>query len=582
MVSLDYGATWASSFKWGTPVSNDGTSLGESKSLGTYYWNGAQNNIGLPTCVARYSPDSGVTRTRSDVLYAASTGAPVLLDRNDPTIAYTYQANGGLFDLAVVDGDSGNPMTVTVLQAYIADRLGGTVQRGDSIWIDPYNSAHMRILSAYDGLANPTIKSTSDTWATLSTGTALGYGKPGALTHIQNTGDTTAVVLGDYTGGATVKIATLSTETDYSPEARDGANAASAPYTDSVPRAGTLANYGIWVGQQPASKGVYVYADEQESADSAWSSDIADYALLGSPMGGDRSSFRDMPADGFDVYHAEDVHAATPQIHAPWDETSPPGAGYGIISDGAKWEVSSDTIALSGDLHDAVTLDADAAVILDLNGQEIGLDVQNANTVLAGPTTGVANEPTFRALAMSNGDLSDVITAGVVANDILKYDGSDWVDGRVSLDELSDVDTTGADAYDILRFNGATWADGRHNIRKRTAITSDTTLDDSYDFVTVDATGGDVTVTLPSLTAAIDGLEYAIKRIDASANTVTIMPLVTYLVDDSGDFLIDDNGDFLIDGNSTNVEGAIDGIDLSSLSSMQVAADLDENSWWII
>lgn len=55
--------------------------------------------------------------------------------------------------------------------------------------------------------------------------------------------------------------------------------------------------------------------------------------------------------------------------------------------------------------HAAVTLDADAAVLLDLSTQEIGLDTQSANTVFAGPTTGAANEPTFRALV--DDDLPD-------------------------------------------------------------------------------------------------------------------------------------------------------------------------------
>jgi hypothetical protein len=52
--------------------------------------------------------------------------------------------------------------------------------------------------------------------------------------------------------------------------------------------------------------------------------------------------------------------------------------------------------------HDAVTLDADAAALLDLNVQEIGLDTQAANVVFAGPTTGAANEPTFRALVAAD------------------------------------------------------------------------------------------------------------------------------------------------------------------------------------
>jgi hypothetical protein len=586
-VSTDYGATWTA-FEFYGGVS---TQLAEAKSLGAHYWTGANGNVGLPNCRVAYTPNSGGTLKYANNSYAgASVGPPVVVDVKDPTICYTFNLNGSNFDLVRIDGDAASPMTKTVMEANIADQLGGNILRYDSMWVDPYDGAHMRLLSTYDGLANPTLKATTDTWATVSTGAALGYLSPGALTHIQNTGDTTVAIFGSATIGGGTKIAALSTETDYTPEARDGTNAASAPYTDSIPQVGTLAMYGIWVGEQPVTTGVYVYADEQESADSAWATDIADYAKLGSPMGGDRASFRDMPADGYDVYHAEDVHAATPQIHAPWDEASPPGAGYGIISDGTKWEVSSDTIALTGDLHDAVTLDADAAAILDLQGaggQEIGLDVQNENTVFAGPATAPANEPTFRALVLADlpsidlDDLADVDVTGAAANDVLKFDGANWVDGRVALDELSDVDVTGADALDILRFNGATWEDGRHNIRKRTTITADTTLDDTYDVVVVDASGGDVTVTLPDAMLH-DGLEYAIKRIDDSVNSVTIHPTVNYLVDDSGDYLIDDNGDYLIDDGSTNLEGAADGVEIYQYDAIQVVADSNANSWWII
>ena len=74
--------------------------------------------------------------------------------------------------------------------------------------------------------------------------------------------------------------------------------------------------------------------------------------------------------------------------------------------------------------HAAVTVDADAAVILDLSTQEIGLDVQTANTVFAGPTTGDADEPTFRALVAADiPDLTDTYdpagtAAGIVATGI--------------------------------------------------------------------------------------------------------------------------------------------------------------------
>ncbi len=46
--------------------------------------------------------------------------------------------------------------------------------------------------------------------------------------------------------------------------------------------------------------------------------------------------------------------------------------------------------------HAPITLDADAETILDVTGQEIGLDTQAVGTVLAGPLSGAADEPTFK------------------------------------------------------------------------------------------------------------------------------------------------------------------------------------------
>lgn len=75
-----------------------------------------------------------------------------------------------------------------------------------------------------------------------------------------------------------------------------------------------------------------------------------------------------------------------------------------------------------------VTLDADASQIFDIENGVIGLDVQNANTVLAGPTTGAANEPTFRALALSNGDIDDVDITGDGQGDILYHNAGTYED----------------------------------------------------------------------------------------------------------------------------------------------------------
>jgi len=447
-----------------------------------------------------------------------------------------------------------------------ANQYGGSWATGEAMWVDPYTANHERLIMDVIITSPLTVPMcyTTDGWATYTQKTiTLAGGTAGTstqVTHLQNLGDTTAVIFGisgSASGAYRSSIYALDNEADTTATSRNGANSETT-YVDSVPSNLMLAyRTPIWVGEQPVSTGVYVYSVEMEGSDATWDTDVTDYTKIGSPMGGDRASFRDMPADGFDVYHAEDVHAATPQIHAPWDSASPPGNGYGIISDGTKWEVSSAPIALTSDLHDAVTLDSDAAVILDLTGQEIGLDTQAANTVLAGPTTGAANEPTFRAL----------VSADLPA---------------IALNDLSDVDTSGVDADDILVYDGANWVDRRPNYRKRITITADTTLDDTYDVVIVDASSNDVDVQLPS-TATVDEIEYAIKRIDSSANTVSVLSAASLLIDDSGDYLIDDDGDYLMDdlGGSDTIDGELS-VDLAQYSSMQIVADADAETWWII
>jgi len=52
--------------------------------------------------------------------------------------------------------------------------------------------------------------------------------------------------------------------------------------------------------------------------------------------------------------------------------------------------------------HAAVTLAADAEVLLGLTGQQLTLDSQDANKVLAGPAAGAAADPTFRLLVAAD------------------------------------------------------------------------------------------------------------------------------------------------------------------------------------
>jgi len=65
--------------------------------------------------------------------------------------------------------------------------------------------------------------------------------------------------------------------------------------------------------------------------------------------------------------------------------------------------------------HDAVTLAADAGAILGLSTQEINLDTQTANYVFAGPTSGGAADPTFRALV--DADIPGTLTSKTIDAD---------------------------------------------------------------------------------------------------------------------------------------------------------------------
>lgn len=62
-----------------------------------------------------------------------------------------------------------------------------------------------------------------------------------------------------------------------------------------------------------------------------------------------------------------------------------------LTIDDTKW-------AKDSELHAAVTLGTDADVLLGLSTQQLTLDAQNANIVFAGPASGGAADPTFRAL----------------------------------------------------------------------------------------------------------------------------------------------------------------------------------------
>jgi hypothetical protein len=72
-----------------------------------------------------------------------------------------------------------------------------------------------------------------------------------------------------------------------------------------------------------------------------------------------------------------------------------------------------------------------------------------------------------------------------------------------------------------------------------TSVTADTTLDATHFFVDVDATSDSVDITLPTV-VGINGREYIIRKLDASANTVTITPDGTETINGSSDAVLDE------------------------------------------
>jgi hypothetical protein len=404
------------------------------------------------------SPTAWVSAYGNDIFMSHGHGSNKLLGRSSDNGSstpyfYTIWGIGGSGDQINIDPtevdkvyyydyyDSAlhrytvSPNATTQLQGSITDlslvysNLAAYADFAGAQWFDRQANGHQRIL------ADGKLYVTYDEWATIEEATPTDWNftvfngvKVSNIASPKENVDYILIGLSEPSEAGKPRLfAKLGEDTSEAPWHVAGTNHNTSPYTGALPSVAGMevATYGIYVGAGMASSGVYVYANEQGDI-----TNIPDANGLGTPLFGDRGSWRDLPADGYDIYHAEDVNAATPQIHAPWDEASPPAAGYGIVSDGNKWEVSSDEIALVSDLHDAVTLDADAATILDLSTQEIGLDTQTANTVLAGPTTGAADEPTFRALVEADLPATTIVESEAHEH-IINEDHSSECDGIV-------------------------------------------------------------------------------------------------------------------------------------------------------
>lgn len=195
----------------------------------------------------------------------------------------------------------------------------------------------------------------------------------------------------------------------------------------------------------------------------------------------------------------------------------------------------------AGDSHHApLTLASDAGTVLDLSGQELSLDSQSANTVFAGPTSGGAADPTFRAVVAADlgtgtpdstkflrDDLTWQVPSGVGGGTVVWYDEGNLA-GTASI-----VNVTGAGGTVSVSSGTATV-----NISTGgTASGGDSTYTAAY--ASRPAASNDGDLFLPS-----DG--FVIER-DTGAAWVPWGPLFPFTAPVSGDFAWINQGSATID-----------------------------------
>src|SRR3990167_5737936 len=149
--------------------------------------------------------------------------------------------------------------------------------------------------------------------------------------------------------------------------------------------------------------------------------------------------------------------------------------------------------------HDAVTLGTDADVLLGLSTQQLTLDSQVANLIFAGPGSGAAVDPAFRALV--DDDITDTITASSYSTTSHNHSG---------VYEATDADLTAIAALGFtttafLKKTGAdTWAlDTNVYLTSEVdgSITNELPTAGTY----IDVTGQQVDVDLTEIEAATFG-----------------------------------------------------------------------------
>jgi multidrug efflux pump subunit AcrB len=86
------------------------------------------------------------------------------------------------------------------------------------------------------------------------------------------------------------------------------------------------------------------------------------------------------------------------------------------------------------------------------------------DVIITSPTTGQVlrfNGTNWVDDYLTLNDIANVNTAGATTGEFLKFDGTDWVPDSIptinALDDIGDVNVTAAVNGDVLKFNGTNW-----------------------------------------------------------------------------------------------------------------------------
>lgn len=428
-------------------------------------WIEYRNNITTSAVWALYSDDygdnwiattkvrdSGVNWTQDlngifaygDTVFACGT-------KEDQQFAYYSTNKGASWTLSGLNpGTSGraqNPLQSTLI--YVSSTTVKTLTdagvlteltavhgfaSNDGIWFAVADASHQR------AIVGAKIYSTSDSWANENTPSDITPPPRSIAPWAGDDEDNMLVGLdfGAYDSGNRHIVGCLYGEDDTTAVGIAGTNCGDTPFTDSIPdTCGGLAIGGIAAVEETPSEGPTPPPGGTITPPGGTPIMLGGAANVnavsmpgytgtarGEPLPGDRGAFM-VDTAAHAALHASDILAGAPTRHNP----APGASGTVPMSDGSKYVVADvltptehTAIGDAAPHHAPVTLDASADTIMDLSGQAISLETETANTVLAGPVSGVAAAPDFRAL--TNADLPDPLAFKTAANALVVSAGA--------------------------------------------------------------------------------------------------------------------------------------------------------------